>query len=614
MTDPGILRPPRRRRTRRPPGRSAQGRSGLLLRVLWRTMSGRRRDAAWLAAWSMVQALPSLAVGWVVAKATGEFLAGRTGAVGGLTWLAGLGLCTLASALATRQTYLRVAALVEPLRDELVRVIVAGALQRTTQDFATPDTGAVARITHQAEIVRDSVAGLLAVGLSFLFMAASSLAGLAALVPAVLPVTVIPLAASVALFCGLLPLLATRQRRSVVTEETVAGCVAQALAGLRDVIACGAEEQVRTEIAGRVTAQAAALRSLARVNAARALCLAVGGWLPLVLVLAQAPALMRHGVAAGAIIGAVTYIAGVLQGALAMLTRGVGTSGIRLAVTLQRIAETSAPPVAAAAASRLQCPSRPQHASRPQRAGPDPALVSLRQVSFAYSPAAEPILRGLNLELHGSDHLAIVGPSGIGKSTLAGLIAGLLRPTAGEVRLSGLPLRDIPPGQLPGYRVLIPQEAYVFAGTLGDNLRYLAPGAPASLLDASADAVGLGPLVTRLGGYQAGLDPGTLSAGERQLVALARAHLSPARLAILDEATCHLDPGAAARAESAFASRPGALIVIAHRMSSALRARRVLVLDGAHASIGDHETLLGASPLYRDLVGQWHAADVSTCI
>ena len=86
------------------------------------------------------------------------------------------------------------------------------------------------------------------------------------------------------------------------------------------------------------------------------------------------------------------------------------------------------------------------------------------------------------------------------------------------------------------------------------------------------DAVGLRDLVTRLGGYHAQLVPTVLSAGERQLIALARAYLSPARLAILDEATSHLDPAAAAHAERAFAARPGTLIVIAHRMSSALRA------------------------------------------
>lgn len=74
---------------------------------------------------------------------------------------------------------------------------------------------------------------------------------------------------------------------------------------------------------------------------------------------------------------------------------------------------------------------------------------------------------------------------------------------------------------------------------------------------------------------------------------------------ILDEATCHLDPAAEARAEEAFAGRPGTLLVIAHRMSSALRARRVLVLDGVRAELGTHEELLAGSPLYRDLVGHW---------
>jgi ATP-binding cassette subfamily C protein len=608
MADPGALG-------------TARGRRALLLRVLRRSLSSRPRDTAWLAAWSMVQAWPSLAAGWVVAKATGEFLAGRADAPRGLGWLGILGLSALASALATRQTYLRVAALVEPLRDDLVRIIVTGALRQATQGPNPADTGAVARITHQAEIVRDSFAGLLAVGLTFAFMAVSALVGLATLVPAVLPFAVVPMAVSLSLFCCLVPSLAARQRRSVIGEEAMADSVARALPGLRDVIACGAEDQVGTEIADRVTAQAAALRSLARINMVRTLCMAVGGWLPLVLVLAHTPSLLRHGVTPAAIIGAVTYIGGVLQSALYMLTRGVGGSGIRLAITLQRIVEASGDP-----GPRGRGASQPDMRQRPQGhrtmliapgrasasgqeslAGSGLSRVSLRRVSFAYGPHAQPVLRALDLNLHDGDHVAIVGPSGIGKSTLAGLIAGLLRPTAGEVRLGGLPVSGIPAAGLPRYRVLIPQEAYVFAGTLGENLTYLAPGAPAAHLDASVDAVGLRALVTRLGGYQAELTPATLSAGERQLIALARAYLSPARLAVLDEATCHLDPGAAARAESAFAARPGALIVIAHRMSSALRAQRVLVLDGARAVIGDHMTLLASSPMYRDLVGQWRA-------
>jgi ATP-binding cassette subfamily C protein len=592
----------------------------LLLHMLRRSLSSRPRDVGWLAVWSLVQALPSLASGWSVAKATGDFLAGGAGTLRGIEWLGAFGLAALAGALASRQAYLRVAALVEPLRDDLVRITVTGALRSATQDAKPGDAGAVARVTHQAEIVRDSFAGLLMVGFTFVLTTASALAGLVALVPAVLPLAMAPMAASLVLFCCLLPSLATWQGRSVVGEEAVADSAATALAGLRDAIACGAEDQVRTEITDRVTAQATALRGLARVNLLRALCLAVGGWLPLVLVLADAPSLVRHGVGPGAIIGAVTYIGGVLNRALYTLTQAFGGSGIRLAITLQRIIEASTSPAALGAAPRGAA-SRGAGARRvlgvsgysaavngsalPYRTGGDVAAVSLRGVSFGYGPLAEPVLQALDLDLHEGQHLAIVGPSGIGKSTLAGLVAGLLGPLAGEIRLGGVPLAQIPAADLPRYRVLIPQEAYVFAGTLGENLGYLAPGASPAALDASVGAVGLRDLVRRLGGYHADLRPAELSAGERQLIALARAHLSPARLAILDEATCHLDPAAAARAESAFAARPGTLIVIAHRISSALRADRVLVLDGGRAAIGDHAALLGCSPLYRDLVGHW---------
>lgn len=593
----------------------ARGRRRLLLGVLGRSLRGQPRDAAWLAVWSSVQALPALAAGWLVARATGDFLAGGPGTGRGLLWLGLLGLAAVVGALACRQTYLKVAALVEPLRDELVRLIVAGALRRATDEPGPPDTGAVARITHQAEIVRDSYAGLLAVGVSFAFTAASALIGLATLVPAVLPFAAGPIVVSLVLFCCLLPSLAARQRRSVVGEEAVADSAAAALAGLRDAIACGAEDRVRDEIDDRVTVQAAAMRAVASMNMLRTLCLAVGGWLPLVLVLAAAPSLVRRGVSPGAIIGALTYIGGVLQSALYSLTQGLGGSGVRLSITLQRILEASraaaAPAsgtartgnVAAGPDGGADSPPRRVAASLPRDAAP--GHVCLRGVTFAYGPHAEPVLRGLDLDIPDGDHLAVVGPSGIGKSTLAALVAGLVHPQAGEVRLGGVPLSRIPPAGLPRHRVLIPQEAYVFAGTLGENLRYLAPGASARELDASADAVGLRPVVTRLGGYDAELSPAALSAGERQLIALARAHLSPARLAILDEATCHLDPDAAARAEHAFAARPGTLIVVAHRISSALRARRVLVLDGARARAGDHDTLLACSPMYRDLVGHW---------
>lgn len=228
--------------------------------------------------------------------------------------------------------------------------------------------------------------------------------------------------------------------------------------------------------------------------------------------------------------------------------------------------------------------------------------VQVRGVTFGYGTRAEPVIAELDLDIPEGDHLAVVGPSGMGKSTLAALIAGLLEPCAGEIRLGGVPAGDLDPAE----RVLIPQEAYVFRGTLGENLRYLAEDAPRAAVDAAVEAMGIADLVRRLGGYEAVIDPAALSAGRRQLIALTRAYLAPARLVVLDEATCHLDPAAEARAETAFARRGGTLIVIAHRLTSALRARRVLLMDGTRVRLGTHDELVSTSPLYADLAGQWN--------
>jgi ATP-binding cassette subfamily C protein len=234
-----------------------------------------------------------------------------------------------------------------------------------------------------------------------------------------------------------------------------------------------------------------------------------------------------------------------------------------------------------------------------------PALA-LASVAFAYGPASEPVLDGLDLAVPVGGHLAVVGPSGIGKSTLTGLVAGLLRPVRGTVRVYG---HAVPAPDAAALRVLIPQEAYVHGGTLAENLTLLRTGpVPEAELLAAAEAVGLTPLLRTLGGPGGRVEPAALSAGERQLIALTRAYLSPAPLALLDEATCHLDPQAEARAERAFAARPGGtLVVVAHRISSARRADRVLVMDGPRTACGTHEELLRTSALYRNLVGGWTA-------
>ncbi len=222
----------------------------------------------------------------------------------------------------------------------------------------------------------------------------------------------------------------------------------------------------------------------------------------------------------------------------------------------------------------------------------------------------KPILYNIGFSVAPGEVVAIVGPSGAGKSTLAELTSGLLRPDAGAVLLGSIPLTEIDERLLRRTIALVPQEAYVFAGTIRENVMYLQPAATDADALAAIVAVGAQDLVHRMGGLQAELEPGGggLSAGERQLVALARTYLAPAQVVILDEATCHLDPVAEAHAERAFRDRPGTLVVIAHRMSSALRADRILVMDGSSAKLNRHAELLEAGGLYADLVGHWRGA------
>jgi ABC-type multidrug transport system fused ATPase/permease subunit len=140
-----------------------------------------------------------------------------------------------------------------------------------------------------------------------------------------------------------------------------------------------------------------------------------------------------------------------------------------------------------------------------------------------------------------------------------------------------------------------------------ENLLYLRPQATETDVANAVAAVGLEETISHLGGYDAQIPPGggALSSGERQLIALARVFLSSAKVVVLDEATCHLDPVTEARAEHAFTERPGTLIVIAHRISSAMRAEQILVMDGAATIVGSHHDLLASNTRYADLVGHW---------
>jgi ATP-binding cassette subfamily C protein len=293
---------------------------------------------------------------------------------------------------------------------------------------------------------------------------------------------------------------------------------------------------------------------------------------------------------AGAVLGAVVYLGTSVQPALRRLADTTSTVVLRLMVALRRLAE-AAPPAAPPAGDEV----------------PEGSEISLRGLTFGWGEQAEPVVRDLDLDLAPGDHLAVVGPSGIGKSTLASLLTGLMPPQAGIVALGRTPAHLVRPSVRHRRIALIPQETYLFTGTVRENLALFAPSAADPALLAAVEAVGATELVARLGGLSGSLGHAGsgLSAGEAQLLAVARVYASPADIVILDEATSHLDPAAEARVERAFAARGGILVVIAHRLSSALRAKRVLVMDGGPPLLGEHDDLVCTSPVYADLMQAW---------
>ncbi|WP_051124902.1 ATP-binding cassette domain-containing protein [Amycolatopsis benzoatilytica] len=550
-------------------------------------MAGQWRGGLVLLACSVLEGLPAFFSGRLVELAVNSgFAAGQPGI--GLLWLGVFAVAALTGAFGSRLVWQQLGKVVEPLRDALVTAVVRGVLHDPAPPRNGPDARGVARITQHVEVVRDATGGLLVQARAMIVTTAGAIAGLIAVAGSLALPVVVPVLLALVGFAALLPSLARRQRTLTLADERTSATAGSITAGVRDIVACGAEPIAALGADEALDAQAAAAVRVARSGALRSLVVAFGGFVPLVLSLALAPSLVSRGeLTAGAALGALVYLATTLQPALRGLATTASTVVLRLLVALRRLAETAAAPE-----------------PRPATGVPDGPELQVHGLTFRWGAAPEPVVNGLTLSLRPGEHLAVVGPSGIGKSTLAGLLTGLLAPQHGRVLLGGVPVSEV--ADRPRQVVLVPQQAYVFAGTVRENLALFSPEAGDRLLIAAAHAVGAADLLARLGGLdgELGHDAEGLSAGEAQLIALARAYASPAGIVILDEATSALDPVAEVRSERAFASRGGVLVVIAHRLSSAIRARRVLLMDGRETALGSHDQLL-AVPRYAEMMRAW---------
>jgi ATP-binding cassette subfamily B protein len=231
-------------------------------------------------------------------------------------------------------------------------------------------------------------------------------------------------------------------------------------------------------------------------------------------------------------------------------------------------------------------------------------------VSFGYDPGVE-VISDVDLRIEPGETVAFVGPTGAGKSTLAKLVTRFYDPTSGRVLIDGHDLRDVTLRSLRQQLGVVPQEPFLFAGTIGENIAFARPDASDEEIQEAVRAVGLEEVIERV---PDGVDTvvhergQTLSSGERQLLALARAFLAHPRVLVLDEATSNLDLQSETKIEAALdvLLENRTAILIAHRLSTAMRADRIVVVDdGRIVEVGSHDELVARGGRYAEMYATW---------
>ena len=243
---------------------------------------------------------------------------------------------------------------------------------------------------------------------------------------------------------------------------------------------------------------------------------------------------------------------------------------------------------------------------------PAEGVVELIDVTFGYDPDA-PVVEEVSLRLETGEQVALVGVTGAGKSTLAKLLTRQYDPQRGSIALGGVDLRDGTLASLRHRIVMLPQEGHLFSGTIADNVRLADPEASDEAVLHALEQIGARE---RFDSLPEGIHTDVqtrgvrLSAGERQLVGIARVALADPAVIVLDEATSSLDPATEAAVERALAAvvEGRTVIVIAHRLSTAERADRVVVMDGGRVvEVASHDELVAQGQRYARLWASWQA-------
>ena len=248
---------------------------------------------------------------------------------------------------------------------------------------------------------------------------------------------------------------------------------------------------------------------------------------------------------------------------------------------------------------------------------PAAGVLALERLSFGYD-GVRPVVHDVSVEFAPGEHVALVGATGAGKSTLAKLLTRQYDPQQGRITFAGVDLREATLGSLHHRIVMLPQEGHLFSGTIADNVRLADPGASNESVIRALDRIGARERFEALPeGLQTDVQTRgvRLSAGERQLVGIARIALAEPAVIVLDEATSSLDPATEAAVERALAAVAAGrtVVTIAHRLSTAERADRVVVMEhGRAVEVATHDELVEQGERYAKLWASWQAGLAAT--
>lgn len=462
----------------------------------------------------------------------------------------------------------------------------------------------ISRVTTDTTLLREVVSQALVDLVTGSLVAAGAIVLMAWLDPLLLLLVAVTVAAAAVIVASLLTGIRRASEHMQDSIGAIAADLERALGALPMVRVHRAEEREAADIGARVEAAYGAGVRTAKLASVMspAVELAVQGSFLIVLVVGGLR-VNGHAGSLGDLVAFLLYasylvlpLSSVFR-AVGLIQRGMGA--------YQRIDQALRLPVEPTAPRIPRVRAHPPRPARPSATPEQPALA-LHDVRFGYDPA-RPVLRGVSFAVAHRQHVALVGRSGAGKSTVFALVARFYEPDAGALLFDGRPAAELTREACRRRIAVVDQNTHVVHGTLRDNIAYAVPDATEAEIRRVVELTRLEEVVDRLpGGLAAvvGERGSTLSGGERQRIALARALLARPALLLLDEPTSHLD----AINESALTTvmkdvaQECALLVIAHRLSTVQHADHIVVLDdGRTAAGGRHEELLADNALYREL-------------